>query len=406
MEVRTPHVQATTSLLVVDDEPAVGEFVRRVACDAGFAATAIADSPNFSAPGTTPPDLLVLDLQMPGRDGVEMIRDLANNHKNTAILLVSGLGARMLASAADLATAQGLRVVGVLTKPISYSELLGALRRAKEALNSATPEEPDMPAAIGPEEVSTAALGEAMKTGRIGVHYQPIFALAGTRSPTKDQLVGLEALARWDHPALGPISPSVFVRAAEQRGLGSRLNWYVLTRALAELRANGVAGVPVSVNFSAADFADVELPDRVVRAIDDAGLSAGAVNLELTESSVIHDLTSVLDTMMRLRMKGIGLWLDDFGTGYSSMEQLGRLPLTGVKIDRSFVPARPEIQVPPLLQSLVDISHKLGLPALCEGVETARQLQVIRETGCDLVQGFHLARPMTATNLATWMATA
>ena len=240
-------------------------------------------------------------------------------------------------------------------------------------------------------------LGKAIQNGDIRVHYQPIIRVSD------GEVVSLEALARWDHPRHGPVGPAIFVPTAEKANLGWELNLSVMTTALRELTEHFGHPLPVSVNVSADDLANLALPDLIATAVREKGLEPGALTLELTESSLIHDLPRVLDTMMRLRMKGVGIWLDDFGTGYSSMEQLRRLPLTGVKIDRSFVPNGMDSSQAALLQSLVEISHKLGLSALVEGVETEHQLALMSELGCERVQGYLIARPMPVAALAKWL---
>lgn len=382
------------TLLAVDDVPGIAELIRTTASDAGFESKAVTEWTDIDSAGIEALDVIVLDLQMPGKDGIEIIRELAANRKGLAVILVTGLGQRMLATASDLAAKHGLRVMGSLAKPFSYEDLFEMLLQVKNDLGTAVrhaPAQPDM----DPEALRLAILGN-----EIHVLYQPIVDIQS------GAVVGAEALARWQHPALGTLMPAAFIPVADRYGMTAMLNWEVLRTAVREMkRRYGHCKIPVSVNFSADDFSELDLPDRIAEELREAELPATCLNIELTEGSVIRDIQRSLDTMIRLRMKGVGLWLDDFGTGYSSMEQLRRLPLTALKIDQSFTPHEVNGEHnKAILRSLVELSHKLGLPAIAEGVETLPQLVALRELGCDRAQGFYFASPMPADSLLEWLA--
>ena len=249
-------------------------------------------------------------------------------------------------------------------------------------------------------EIDPAELETAIQSGQIQPYYQPIVGLESGR------VVAVEALARWQHPALGLLQPAAFIPLAERNGLIGGLNWAVLLAALRDIKpVYERFGVALSVNFTAGDFADLTLPERVLAALGAAQLPPQFLNIELTEDAIIEDLSKTLDSMMRLRMKGVGLWLDDFGTGYSCFEQLRRLPVTILKLDRSFIPTDEHWDEHVVLfQGLVDLAAKLGLPCIAEGVETPRQVALMRELGCSRAQGYHFGRPMPAKEFAGWMA--
>ncbi len=383
---------APPSLLVVDDDPSVAEFIHATATDAGFNSTAT-DNLDVATLGSAP-DLIILDLQLPGKDGVELIRELGASNQGARIFLVSGLGRRILATASELATKKGLRVMGALSKPLSYQVLLDALVEARHKLAARAPLPPAPPLGIGPEELEAA-----LERKEIEAVFQPIVDV------TTGYVVAGEALARWRHPTLGLLPPSKFVPLAEKHGLIAKVDWAVLSSVVDFLRRIGSKQcVPMSVNFSAREFSDLTLPDRVSALLRRVGVRHDFLNIELTESAMIKDLSRTLDSMMRLRMKGVGLWLDDFGTGYSSMEQLRRLPLSAVKLDISFMPTESNWDANlALLQGLVEMARHLRLPMIAEGVETPRQLEMLWELGCQQAQGFYLGRPMSPDVFLDWI---
>ncbi len=383
---------ALPKLLVVDDDPAVAELIRLTACDAGFDASSSIGNLDLHSALAKPPDLLVIDLQMPGRDGVELIRDLSSAGSQSAVFLVSGLGDRMLSTAVELAEAKGLRVLGSLGKPFSDDELFSSLSKARSAFGAAV--EPAMAEKFF--VFTREELEAALDLGQIEVWYQPIVTVSNGRQ------VSAEALSRWHHPELGLLPPSAFIPLMQSYGLLGRMNWMVLETVLRDMKAFPRRPVPISVNFNACDLTDVTMPDRLARAVHDAGLPLDCIKVELTEGNMIEDLPSALDTMMRLRMKGIKLLLDDFGTGYSAMEKLRRLPLSALKIDRSFLPLQPRPEDEVLLESLVSLAHQMGLPAIAEGVETRAQLELLQRLGCDEAQGYYLAMPMPISQFRCW----
>ena len=238
-------------------------------------------------------------------------------------------------------------------------------------------------------------LHRALDEDRLTVAYQPKLDLAAGR------VTGVEALARWDHPLLGPITPSVFVPIAESAGLVDRLTDLVLTAALeqaARWQASGLDLV-VAVNLSARSLDDPTLPDRVGAALAQAGVRPDRLVLEITETSVMGDPVRTLPVLDALAALGVGLSLDDFGTGYSSLAYLQRLPVSELKVDRSFVMALEDPTAGrsvALVGGILALAEGLGLRVVAEGVESTRALTVLRELGCGHVQGFLVSRPVPA----------
>jgi diguanylate cyclase (GGDEF)-like protein len=239
----------------------------------------------------------------------------------------------------------------------------------------------------------------AWDRGELSVAYQPIYGLSNGR------IRGAEALLRWQHPHLGMVPPSVFIEVAEQSGLIEQLGRNVLERACDEAarwRAHDDEELPfVSVNISPRQLRSGELPDVVSNALRSSGLQPQQLHLELTETAVLVDEAQASALLSRVRATGVKVWLDDFGTGFSGLSHLRRVPLDGVKIDRSFVA---DVLRDPddlaLTTAIIAMAHSLGITAVAEGIETEGQHQILRERGCDQGQGFWFGRPMSSPELA------
>jgi diguanylate cyclase (GGDEF)-like protein/PAS domain S-box-containing protein len=246
-----------------------------------------------------------------------------------------------------------------------------------------------------------SALRRALERNELLLHYQPQLDGHG------ETLVGVEALLRWRHPEFGMVSPAEFIPLAETSGQIVAIGEWVLRTAVTQLKAWIDAGVPpmvVAVNLSAVQFRHPGLPDVVMRALDDAGLPARYLELELTES-VTANPAAAIAMMDSLHALGVRLSLDDFGTGYSSLSYLKRFPLHTLKIDQSFVR---DIDTDPddraIVQAIIQMARALDLKTIAEGVETDAQHQFLRRGGCDMMQGYRFCRPLDAAALEMWIA--
>jgi diguanylate cyclase (GGDEF)-like protein/PAS domain S-box-containing protein len=239
----------------------------------------------------------------------------------------------------------------------------------------------------------------AVARGELRLHYQPKIEVVSGR------LCGVEALLRWHHPTRGLVPPGEFIGLAEERGLIVPLGRWVLQAACRQLRdwrAAGLATVPVAVNLSAKQFVSDSLVDDVQQALQAHGVAATDLEVELTESALMTDPERAGEVLRQLSALGLVLSIDDFGTGYSSLSYLTRFPARVVKIDRSFISGLPEDAGNlAITQAVIAMAHSLKLTVVAEGVETPAQLQVLRELGCDQVQGYLLGRPMPAADLAS-----
>lgn len=236
----------------------------------------------------------------------------------------------------------------------------------------------------------------AWDRGELRLAYQPIFRTRDRR------MVGVEVLLRWQHPTLGTIPPSVFIEVAEQSGLIENIGPKVLRAACLEAaqwpRGKDGEGIFVSVNVSPRQLRGGELPQLVAECLDESGLPASRLHIELTETAVIGDEMVAAQLLDRLHRTGVKVWLDDFGTGFSGLSHLRQVPVDGVKIDKSFVA---DMQRDPddlaLTTAIIAMAHALGITVVAEGIEQEAQFDLLAQRGCDLGQGYWLSRPISAT---------
>jgi len=234
-------------------------------------------------------------------------------------------------------------------------------------------------------------LRKALQNDELYLLYQPQIAVASS------QIVGIEALVRWQHPERGVISPTEFIPLAEETGLIVPIGEWVLRTACKQAmvwQAASKRQVRVAVNLSAKQFKDENLAQIVLSALHDSGLSSDLLELELTESTLMDDARATMATLEQLRGIGVYLSIDDFGTGYSSMNYLKRFDVRALKIDRSFISGLPaDSENAAITRAIIAMAHGLKMAVVAEGVETAAQLSLLEQYGCDLVQGYHLGRP-------------
>ena len=239
----------------------------------------------------------------------------------------------------------------------------------------------------------------ALINGRLRMVYQPKVSL------TDGRLRRVEALVRWDDPELGAISPSRFVPLAEKHGLIDQLTQWGLRTTLRQWLNWCEDGLDtcLAFNISALSLDQLDFPDLVERMCRALEVPTDRLVLELTEGAT-QPLVKLMDTLTRFRIKGIGLAIDDFGVGYSTLMQLRQLPFTELKIDRFFIEDVPMSKDSALIvKSIIDLAHGLGLTVTAEGIETAEQLKLLRELGCDVAQGYFVARPLEPDKLKDWI---
>jgi len=246
-------------------------------------------------------------------------------------------------------------------------------------------------------------LRKAIDNDELLLMYQPKVALA------RDGEYHVEALVRWQHPSRGMVPPMEFIPFAEQTGSIRAVTHWVVAHAVAQCAAWRREGVPmnVSINISARDLMDAELPVRFASMLEKYDCRPQWIALEITESAIFDDPGHAIENLQLLHSLGCRLAIDDYGTGYSSLAYLRRLPLNELKIDKSFVQrmardANDEL----IVRSTIDLAHNMGLKVVAEGVEDETTLDRLRSLGCDLVQGYYLSKPLKSDDVVGWLATA
>jgi len=246
-------------------------------------------------------------------------------------------------------------------------------------------------------------LRRAIERNELSLHYQAKLDLAS------NAIAGVEALLRWNSAELGAVSPAKFIPVAEETGLILGIGKWVLRNACAQSVAWQRAGLPpvrVSVNLSPRQLSDADLLDEVRAVLADTGLQPDLLELEVTESSVMHNVERALQVLGSLKAMGVRLAIDDFGTGYSSLAQLKRFPIDTLKVDRSFIRELPaDTEDKAIAEAIIAMGKTLSLTVVAEGVETPEQKAFLRERACDQMQGYHFSKPIAADAFAELLRT-
>jgi EAL domain-containing protein (putative c-di-GMP-specific phosphodiesterase class I)/AmiR/NasT family two-component response regulator len=366
-------------VLVIDDEEDICEIIAEIAGRYGLDVRTISDAQKtVAALASFPPDFIVLDLMMPGTDGVELLRLLAEHAKGARLCLMSGSDARVLNGARRLGSAHGLDVVAALEKPLDIQ----ILNRLFEEAANGTPT----------TARARVDMAQAIASGQFILYYQPVVEMATRR------VKGTEALARWAHPHRGTLSPDSFLEQVVSDGLMHALTDVVVQTAVAQAaRWHGAGKVlTLSMNVTASTLLDLTLPD----------LPPERLILEVTETEAMRDVTRTMDVLLRMRIRNIGISIDDFGTGHSSLRELQRMPFSEMKIDKSFVSDMAgSHDCAVIVKSIIDLGHNLGLKVIAEGIETPQAWRMLSDWGCDYAQGYLIAKPMPHKDFDIWFKT-
>lgn len=398
MTAHNPHI-LPLHILILEDHPFQQMLAREVTASLGIGRITCArdgaDAFDKIRGADAPVDIVICDLKMEGMDGIEFIRHVATEKLAKAVILASALDDDLQRSVEDMARAYGVAVLGRLDKPITRDAVQALIERYMEQSQyRRSPPGADSP------ELSGDDIRQALRRQQFVPWFQPRIGVHDR------ELRGAEALARWLHPEHGTIGPDRFIPLVETHALMNEFTRVIMLQAMEQGRRWMLAGlhIPVSVNFSVTTLQDTDMAPVIRNIAVGAGMPPKLVTIEVTETGVTDNLAAVLETLTRLRMYGFGLSIDDYGTGYSSMRQLSRIPFTEVKIDRSFVSRVDSIpKNRAIVNSTLGLARELNLSTVAEGVETEAEWAALETMGCDLIQGFIIARPMAEEQFTEWV---
>ncbi|MBM3600193.1 MAG: EAL domain-containing protein [Alphaproteobacteria bacterium] len=380
-------------ILIADDDEALCSEMAEILHRAGYHCIWTSSAVELIVRAQNWADLLILDLAMPEADGMAVIEALRCHGVRSRLILMSGYDDAILRIAADAARSAGLHLVAVLKKPVAARALEETVRRGLDSLPA------DENRALPDEFLTQEHVQVALSRRELSVHLQPKVSLIdGTYQ-------GAEALLRWKSPTLGLVNPSSFIRVAERSFLINTLTNFACSRAFSaarQLRDRGVHGT-ISVNFSAKSLIDGALPERLEALIKINGLSPSDVILEITETARIERQSASLRTLVRCRLKGMGISIDDFGMGMNNLELLEDMPLTEIKIDRAMIAAiGKESRARAIVDSIIRLASDLKVAVVAEGIKTVDQARMLLDMGCCIGQGHLFASAMPPMDMVAW----
>ena len=340
-------------------------------------------------------DLLICDIEMPGMDGIEFLRNIADQKYSGKIVLFSGIDADLLKAIERLAVVRGLNVIGTLAKPVMIGSLAAILEKLSLPIHK-TVDSSTLRQIFDVEEIQ-----QALTADQITIFFQPKISAASRR------VTSVECLARWHHARYGYVSPDNFISIIEQNGLINDFTRNILKKSVQQLDLWLQQGLDlkISVNVSMENLDRLNLPEIYQEAVQNSNVPIDRVILEITEGNLGKDFAQSLDILTRIRLKGFGLSIDDFGTGYASMETLKYMPCTELKIDRIFAHnATEDLATRVILESSIKLGKAFGLNVVVEGIETQADCELVAELGCDEIQGYFIAKPMLANEFTQWLS--
>lgn len=386
-----------TLVLVLDDEISVAKTVAATIEKVGFEAIVSTRADDFfHLYEQHQPGYLVLDLLMPDMDGVEVLVELAKRNCKAKLVILSGVNHSILQAAQRSATEHNLNVLGIATKPFVFERLRNLL---VQDANTIALEKNKVNGREDCVNVTQDELKLALTRKELFVVYQPkVSCVSGT-------VAGFEALVRWQHPEKGMVMPDDFIPLAESSELINELTDYVVTEALQWYSKHLLdTDIHLAINISAKNLKESSFADKLSDKCRQYNFSPNKLICEITETSMMEDVPGALELLTRLRLKGFQLSIDDFGTGFSSMQQLVRLPFSEIKIDKSFVlNSSHSSESMSVVKSIIELGKRLELRSSAEGVEDEEALKGLRDMGCDLLQGYHIARPMAGDLTLEWL---
>jgi len=392
------------TLLIVDDEPQVRKLLETLLQHEGYQTLCAGSGEEaLQLVAQQPPDLILLDIMMPGMDGYEVASQLKGDETTAGIPII------MLSALSEpSARVSGLETGAeeFISKPVERVELWLRVRnllRLKARGDRVNPsrELTRQQTGMNVHDLAHQDLEEALRLAvereEFTVHYQPEVEVANGR------LCALEALLRWERPDYGAVSPGVFVPVLESIGLIVPVGRWVIDtvcQQIAEWQRGAIGAVEVSVNVSGHQLIEGDLIADIARLLAQHGVAPHWLEVELTEGSLMENTQHTIDSLQRLHAMGVKISIDDFGTGYSSLAYLRRFPIDTLKIDIAFIrEVTSNPQDAAITRTIIELAHSLSLRVVAEGVETQAQLAFLKDAGCDQIQGYLFSRPLPVETL-------
>lgn len=337
------------------------------------------------------PSLVLIDLEMPQLDGVQLIQQMAKEGLSAPIIVTSGKDYLLISTVELMGRELGLPVLGGIKKPLQQQALEDLLRRVWT---------PPSESGAEVELCQDKDVRLALDQGQLVPYYQPKVTLDG------GLLKGAEMLVRWHHPELGVIPPSRFIPVIEACDWATELTLTMLEQGLQQWQEWARRGLrlPLSVNLSALSLKGTTLADEIDQRIRASRVPPRFIVFEITETAVADNLAEAIGIAARLRLSGVGLSIDDFGTGFATFQQLMRFPFTELKIDQSLVTSisnKPHLEA--VFNSILELARRLQLTTVAEGIETPKDLSFVGERGCVMGQGYYFAKPLAADQFESWV---
>lgn len=402
-------------LLIVDDDPEICQTLQVTAEAIGFEVITTDSKLSFFAQlALFEPGIIIVDLAPRDQDNLTLMAQLADLNEKVQLVIVSGVNRESVNLAAKNANERGLRVLGILHKPVPVARMRQLLTLYLNAAQRKTPAPSNWQQQLANRDWMPTQddLIDVIENDLLTLHYQPKLDCS------TGNLIGFEALARWDVPGKGMVTPDVFVPLAESSHLMSVLTCNIAKHGLlwlSKIQRSPVLSncslqpayspdkLTLALNLSARCLEDTDMPDKLAEICDQFGVDTANVILEISEATVMHDPDNLLQSLTRFRDKRFQLSIDDFGTGFSSMLHLVRLPFTELKIDKEFVGiADTSAEARAVIKCSVDLSKSLGIKSVAEGVESQSTRQYLTELGCNAFQGYLISRPVNEDSLLEW----
>lgn len=362
-------------------------------------ATRVTDVPDghmalrtFQASFTPRVHIAIIDLALPGMDGLELIRNLAGLESDVKVIVTGAQPANLLFSVETLAQVYGVDLLGTIAKPVTAAKL-------KPLIDNYVPPAPPDAVAATPR-FTFADIGLGLQKRQFEPFFQPKIELA------TGQVRGLEVFARWRHPEHGILGPSAFIDALEQNNRVDFLDWSMIELSVERCRWFHDQGTPISISINLAPetLAHPAFIRQITACLGRHAVLPDYITFEMPESSVLNTDPNFIERLVRLRMMGFGLAIDDYGTGRSNLQLLARIPFSELKIDRSFVDgASKRRPLGTVLRSCLGLAHSLERMSVAVGVETRQDWDFLQGLGCTYAQGYHIANPMEAGAFPGWL---